>query len=197
MPVNMKSIIADAYYQQTKQKSVDKITVKDLVEACHISRQTFYYHFRDLQEVLEWSAQQALQKALERSKAAPTPEEAMKLLIQATDEQHELIQKLLRSQKRASVEQMMVHVVQAYLVEMFRSTAADLSISCGDLAVAIQLYSIGIAGILLQYSWRPSCAASCPAPACGSPDRRRPYASSPPAEGSWPSKSAQNRRRAA
>ena len=78
----------------------------------------------------------------------------MKLLIQATDEQHELIQKLLRSQKRASVEQMMVHVVQAYLVEMFRSTAADLSISCGDLAVAIQLYSIGIAGILLQYSGR-------------------------------------------
>lgn len=154
MPVNMKSIIADAYYQQTKQKSVDKITVKDLVEACHISRQTFYYHFRDLQEVLEWSAQQALQKALERSKAAPTPEEAMKLLIQATDEQHELIQKLLRSQKRASVEQMMVHVVQAYLVEMFRSTAADLSISCGDLAVAIQLYSIGIAGILLRYSGR-------------------------------------------
>ena len=73
MPVNMKSIIADAYYQQTKQKSVDKITVKDLVEACHISRQTFYYHFRDLQEVLEWSAQQALQKALERSEAAPTP----------------------------------------------------------------------------------------------------------------------------
>ncbi len=35
-----------------KTKTIDKITVKDLTEACGISRNTFYYHYHDIYEVL-------------------------------------------------------------------------------------------------------------------------------------------------
>lgn len=55
MPVNVKGMIADTFMQLSREKNVDKITVKDLVERCGISRQTFYYHFQDLLEVIEWS----------------------------------------------------------------------------------------------------------------------------------------------
>lgn len=34
-------------------KPLDKITVKDIVEDCGINRKTFYYHFRDIYDVLE------------------------------------------------------------------------------------------------------------------------------------------------
>ena len=61
MPINMKAVIADAFVSLAQRKNVDKITVKDLVEACGISRQTFYYHFQDILEVIEWSMQQAMQ----------------------------------------------------------------------------------------------------------------------------------------
>lgn len=44
MPVQVKPMIAEAFIRLSKQKNIDKITVKDLVEACGISRQTFYYH---------------------------------------------------------------------------------------------------------------------------------------------------------
>lgn len=66
LPVNMKEAIAKAFMEISKTKSVDKITVKDLVEACHISRQTFYYHFQDILEVIEWSVEQAFERVLER-----------------------------------------------------------------------------------------------------------------------------------
>lgn len=55
MPVQVKPMIAEAFIRLSKQKNIDKITVKDLVEACGISRQTFYYHFQDILEVIEWS----------------------------------------------------------------------------------------------------------------------------------------------
>ena len=61
MAVNMKSMIAETFMALSKTKDVDKITVMDLVKACHISRQTFYYHFQDILEVIEWSMQQAFQ----------------------------------------------------------------------------------------------------------------------------------------
>ena len=37
---------------------LDKITVTMLVEECHISRQTFYYHFADIQALIDWGVQQ-------------------------------------------------------------------------------------------------------------------------------------------
>ena len=36
-----------------EQKSVKKITIRDIVEACGITRNTFYYYFHDIYEVLE------------------------------------------------------------------------------------------------------------------------------------------------
>lgn len=33
---------------------LDQITVKRLSEMCHINRQTFYYHFRDIYDLLTW-----------------------------------------------------------------------------------------------------------------------------------------------
>ena len=57
MPSDMKERIAGKFAELTLEKSVDKITVKDIVEACHITRQTFYYHFQDLIDVIDWSLQ--------------------------------------------------------------------------------------------------------------------------------------------
>lgn len=42
MPINMKALIAETFASLAQHKDIDKITVKDLVEACSISRQTFY-----------------------------------------------------------------------------------------------------------------------------------------------------------
>ena len=35
-------------------KTLDKITVKDLVQDCQVNRQTFYYHFQDIYALLDW-----------------------------------------------------------------------------------------------------------------------------------------------
>lgn len=44
--------IVETLNELLKVHTIDKITVKDLTEACGISRNTFYYHFHDIYEVL-------------------------------------------------------------------------------------------------------------------------------------------------
>ena len=39
--------------QLAQMRPLSKITVRDIVEACGITRNTFYYHFHDIYEVLE------------------------------------------------------------------------------------------------------------------------------------------------
>lgn len=151
MPADMKSIIADAYLELTKRKSVDKITVKDLVDACDISRQTFYYHFQDIFAVLEWLAQRALKQTLEKSKAAGTQEAAIKVFVQTVVDNYNLIQKLLRSQSREATEQLLVETVEECLRERLRRNAPNVSLNFADVEMELEFYAAGLTAILVKY----------------------------------------------
>jgi len=76
VPLDVKAAVADALLELIRRKDADKITVKDLVEVCGISRQTFYYHFKDIVDVVEWAAQQGVQRLVHESLNAATPQEA-------------------------------------------------------------------------------------------------------------------------
>ncbi len=54
MPSTTKEALANALRQMMTIKPIAKITVKDLVEICGVNRQTFYYHFDDVYDLLEW-----------------------------------------------------------------------------------------------------------------------------------------------
>lgn len=55
MAKNTKEMILNSFLQLVEEKDVEKISVTDLVEACEISRQTFYYHFDDISALLVWA----------------------------------------------------------------------------------------------------------------------------------------------
>ena len=49
-----EQLIADALKKLMSNESFDRITVQELSSACNIKRQTFYYHFRDIYDLLTW-----------------------------------------------------------------------------------------------------------------------------------------------
>ena len=151
MPVNVKGMISDTFLQISREKSVDKITVKDLVERCGISRQTFYYHFQDILEVIEWSMQQAFQALLTRSLGSDDPEAVLRDFITASAEADELLQKLLRSQRREQIERIMARSVRTYLQELIRNKQPELSLPYEDMEVALSFCAYGVVGLLLEY----------------------------------------------
>lgn len=50
----MKAALADAFKRLLSKRTIDKITVKDVVAECGVNRQTFYYHFKDIYDLMEW-----------------------------------------------------------------------------------------------------------------------------------------------
>lgn len=49
-----KQAIAQGLKQLTKEKSFDKISISDITSICGLNRQTFYYHFEDKFELINW-----------------------------------------------------------------------------------------------------------------------------------------------
>ena len=58
MASGTKEALAQALRQMMTVKPIDKVTVKDIVEICGVNRQTFYYHFDDVDDLLEWVFEQ-------------------------------------------------------------------------------------------------------------------------------------------
>lgn len=49
-----KLALAQSLKQLMADRTLDKITVKEIVARCGVNRQTFYYHFRDIYDLLDW-----------------------------------------------------------------------------------------------------------------------------------------------
>jgi probable dihydroxyacetone kinase regulator len=49
-----KKALAQSLKKLIGEKEINKITIKDITEDCGVNRQTFYYHFSDIYDLLQW-----------------------------------------------------------------------------------------------------------------------------------------------
>ena len=52
--MSTKARLARSLKELMAEQSLDRITVKEIVRRCGVNRQTFYYHFRDMHDLLDW-----------------------------------------------------------------------------------------------------------------------------------------------
>lgn len=51
---NTKGILAQSLKELTKEKRLKSITITDIVRKSNLNRHTFYYHFKDKQDLVNW-----------------------------------------------------------------------------------------------------------------------------------------------
>ena len=65
------------------KKPLDKITINDLTSDCGISRMAFYYHFKDIYDLVEWSCLEDATKALQGKKTYDTWQEGLLQILKS------------------------------------------------------------------------------------------------------------------
>ena len=78
MPNNSTKLALEASLKNLLlKKPVDKITITDLTNDCGITRMAFYYHFKDIYDLVEWSCYEDASKALHGKKTYETWQEGL------------------------------------------------------------------------------------------------------------------------
>lgn len=54
MAIDVKNIIAQALLELCEEKQLEKITIRDILNQCGVSRQTFYNHFIDKDDLIHY-----------------------------------------------------------------------------------------------------------------------------------------------
>lgn len=156
MKGEMRRLISDTFSELVKTQDVDKITVTMLIGECHISRQTFYYHFQDMDEVLEWTILEKSKKMLEQSIQAEEPEKALRVFVSFFKRNAVQMRKFMESRKRGRAVRILIDALIQYLrgvIERYKSP--EIKIDYDDMEVMLRFFACGMMGILIHYADNP------------------------------------------
>ena len=97
------------------QKPITKITINDIAEDCGINRMTFYYHFKDIYDLVEWSCEEDARKAIEGNKTYGTWEQGFLNVFYAVRENKPFILNVYRHVSREKIEQYLYRVKYGFV----------------------------------------------------------------------------------
>lgn len=64
-----KKVLVNSFIELMKEKPLSKISIQNITDHCHKNRNTFYYHFEDINAILKWTLEQDIVKIKEYSKS--------------------------------------------------------------------------------------------------------------------------------
>ena len=100
------------------KKPLTKITVADIAEDCGINRMTFYYHFKDIYDLVEWSCLEDAKQALDEKKTYDTWQQGLLQIFEAVQANKPFILNVYRCVHREQVEKYLQPLVDQLLLDV-------------------------------------------------------------------------------
>ena len=133
------------------KKPLTKITVSDITDDCGINRMTFYYHFKDIYDLVEWSCLEDAKRALEEKKTYDTWQQGFLQIFKAVQENKPFILNVYRCVHREQVEKYLQPLVDQLLLNVINEEAAGITVRDEDKQFIAQVYSYMFIGLMLDW----------------------------------------------
>lgn len=146
-----KTIIIDAFLQLLEEKPYNKITVKDITEYCHINRNTFYYHFHDMPDVLEQIMKKDTDYFIENYNKFSTPIDCLLPIVKYCLKRKKVIYHIYHSVQREIFLNQLEHVSLYAVTQYVDKVTAKLTIPSTDKKLLIGFYKCTLIGITLDW----------------------------------------------
>lgn len=146
-----KKALAEALKQLLTRKPINKITINDITEQCGISRMTFYYHFKDIYDLAEWTLEEAIQQIIGENRYADNWQQGFLDLLKEVKDNQKLYMNVYRSMDREAIERYLLKKVEPLLMPVVEKEAAGMGISPEGKRVVAIFYTYAFIGVVLDW----------------------------------------------
>ena len=133
------------------QKPLSKITISDITEDCGINRMTFYYHFKDIYDLVEWSCLEDARKALDKNKTYDTWQQGFLQIFEEVLENKQFVMNVYRCVHREQVEKYLKPLVDSLLLDVINERSAGMTVRDEDKSYIAQIFSYIFIGLMLDW----------------------------------------------
>lgn len=117
-----KKAIAYTFKDLLREKSFNKITVNDIARKSDINRQTFYYHFHDIRDLVEWICVVEFDENLERKDNCEKWEDKFLLIFKIMKEEESFVKNIYYSVSvevlRSNLYRLVYPIIYDEIIEM-------------------------------------------------------------------------------
>ena len=151
MAEDMRETIANAAKTLLFDKKVRKLTVKDIVEECHITRQTFYYHYEDIPDLMAWSLRRNFDRVIAQCQAQKNGEEALRYLLSAAVNASLMLKKGMQSNYGEELERQLEGLLMDFLSHVAASRGLYARVSAREAELLLRYHCGGVMFLLRDW----------------------------------------------
>lgn len=151
MSARTKKALAAALKHQLLQKPLDKITIRDITDDCGISRAAFYYHFRDIYDLIAWACNEDIRAALAGKRIYESWQEGLLQLFEAGYENKTLIENAYRSLERKQIERFLFKHTAALIGSVIEEKSGEFVLSEEEKHFIADFYTYSFVGLMLDW----------------------------------------------
>lgn len=143
--------IIQAFDGLLEEKPISKITVKDIAERCGINRNTFYYHFSNIPELVDQSLEDMADQLIHNHFQPGQPIECIRPVIQYAQRNQNKILHIYRYVSRETfmdyLDRTVLHIMEDYFSGMDTAQAGEPE----NIAALTRFYKCAIVGLTLDW----------------------------------------------
>mgnify|MGYP005759104505 FL=1 len=135
------------------QKSMDKITIAELTSLCNIRRQSFYYHFEDIYDLLRWMIENEAISLLKQQEGALLWKEGLLQLFRYLEENRTVCLCALKSVGRDHLRRFFEADIYAIIHRTIEQLTENIGVhnnldSFVDVEMLTHFYVVALAGMI-------------------------------------------------
>ena len=146
----MKNATKKAIAEALKHLLLKK-PINDIAEECGISRMTFYYHFKDIYDLVEWICEEEARSVISDNRTYETWEQGFLSLLETFKANKPFVMNIYHSVEREQIERYMLRLVEKLLDDVVREQAYGLKISDAGKHSVSAFYTYAFLGVVLEW----------------------------------------------
>lgn len=149
-----KKAIADSVKELMKKKDLQKISVADIVERCGINRQTFYYHFKDKYDLVNWIYYNEVVSAVVHYRMMEDWSVVVLNVLKGMQKEKAFYINALSVSGQNAFQDYFFDVTKNLLLTLIESVMDEKLITEEDKNFIAEFYTYGLVGVVLQWAQR-------------------------------------------
>lgn len=157
MSQNTRLLLAASLKGLMSKKPLKKITISELVADCGLNRNTFYYHFQDIYDLLKWMLDQEAYETFRRFNLDDSHEQAFQFVAEYVMANRGMLSSAVDGIGRDSLQRFLHSDFHGIIRTIIDRTDERLNAKCdpGYKAFLADMYTEATAGVLIKWLREP------------------------------------------
>jgi probable dihydroxyacetone kinase regulator len=147
-----KKALSQGIKELIKKKNFEKITIADITEICGLNRQTFYYHFQDKYELVNWIYYNEAISVFTQDLTFENWNTNVLQLLTIMKKDAYFYQNTLRDTNKNEFQHYLFCVSKEIFCDIIEHFAKESDINCDDKVFVAEFISYGVVGMITAWA---------------------------------------------